>query len=233
MMSSAGKAFRAAFPHTIPVMTGYVFMGMAFGILLESKGYGILWAFLMSVFIFAGSLQFVAAGLLAGGFHPLQAALVTLMVNARHVFYGLSLLEIFRGLRKTKLYMIFALSDETFSLLCSAEPPPGVEKNRFRLFIALLDHAYWVAGSVIGSLAGSALPFNTEGIDFVMTALFVVIFLEQWRNSSGRKSALLGLAAAGLCLWIFGAAWFVIPAMVLILLVLSGSWILGKGKTET
>jgi 4-azaleucine resistance transporter AzlC len=187
----------------------------------------------MSVFIFAGSLQFVAVGLLAGGFHPLQTALVTLMVNARHVFYGLSLLDMFRGLRKTKLYMIFALSDETFSLLCSAEPPAHVEKNHFRLFIALLDHAYWVTGSLIGSFVGSALPFNMKGIEFVMTALFVVIFLEQWRGSSDRKPALLGLAAAGLCLWIFGAAWFIIPAMVLILLVLSGSWVRDKKKAKT
>ncbi|MDR3200209.1 MAG: AzlC family ABC transporter permease [Spirochaetales bacterium] len=212
-------------------MTGYLFLGMAFGILLESKGYGILWALGMSVFIYAGSLQFVGVGLLAGGFHPLQAALITLMVNARHIFYGLSLLETFKGLRGTKLYMIFALSDETFSLLCSAEPPAHVDKNRFRLWIAFLDQAYWITGSLAGSLMGTALSFNPRGIDFVMTALFIVIFLEQWRTRGGRRPALLGMGAAALCLFIFGPRWFLIPAMALIFAALTAAWLRARIRT--
>ncbi|MDR1931776.1 MAG: AzlC family ABC transporter permease [Spirochaetales bacterium] len=223
------QALISAFPRTAPVLTGYIFLGIAFGILLASKGYGVLWALGMSVTVFAGSLQFVGAGLLAGGFHPLQAALITLMVNARHIFYGLSLLESFHGLRKTKFYMIFALTDETFSLLCTP-PPAHVDKNLFRLCVAILDHLYWITGSVIGSLMGRALPFNPRGIDFVMTALFTVIFLEQWRTRRGRRPALLGIAAAALCLFVFGSRWFLIPAMALIFTVLAAAWLSGRKR---
>jgi 4-azaleucine resistance transporter AzlC len=231
-MTQTSGALKAAFPRTIPVLTGYVFMGMAFGILLASKGYGVLWALGMSVTVYAGSLQFVGVGLLAGDFHPFAAALITLMVNARHIFYGLCLLEPFHALRGTKLYMIFALSDETFSLLYSVKVPAHVDKSRFWLWIAVLDQSYWVSGSVIGNLAGSALTFNPRGIDFVMTALFIVIFLEQWRARGGRRPALLGIAAALLCLYIFGPRWFMVPAMGLILAALTAAWLRGK-KTIT
>lgn len=230
MIQTSG-ALKAAFPRTIPVLTGYVFMGMAFGMLLASKGYGVLWALAMSLCVFAGSLQFVAVGLLAGDFQPLQTALITLMVNARHIFYGLCLLKEFGALRKTKLYMIFALSDETFSLLCSAQPPAAVEKSRFWLCIALLDQLYWIIGSVLGNLAGSVLPFNPRGIDFVMTALFIVIFLQQWRIRAGRGPALAGIAAALLCLFVFGSRWFILPAMGLLCTVLTGLW-LRRNKTS-
>jgi 4-azaleucine resistance transporter AzlC len=226
-MTQTSGALKAAFPRTIPVLTGYVFMGMAFGILLASKGYGVLWALGMSLTVYAGSLQFVGVGLLAGGFHPLQAAVITLMVNARHIFYGLCLLEPFRALRAAKPYMIFALTDETFSLLCSAKVPASVDKNRFWLWIALLDQAYWVSGSVIGSLAGSALAFDPRGVDFVMTALFTVIFLEQWRSRGARRPALLGIASALLCLRIFGSRWFIVPSMGLILAALGAAWVRG------
>lgn len=214
-------ALRAAFPHTIPVLTGYIFLGIAFGILLQSKGYGPVWALLMSLFIYAGSMQFVGVGLLAGGFQPLEAALMTLMVNARHIFYGVSMLEKFRDFGKIKPYMIFSLSDETFSLLCSATPPPGVSPKRFSFFIALLDQGYWVAGSVLGALLGSAIRFDTTGIDFVMTALFVVIFLEQWLTRRGRLSALIGVVVSVLCRLLFGAQWFIIPAMLLLVVTLT------------
>jgi 4-azaleucine resistance transporter AzlC len=227
-MTQTSGALKAAFPRTIPVLTGYVFMGMAFGILLASKGYGPLWALGMSLTVYAGSLQFVGVGLLAGGFHPLQAALITLMVNARHIFYGLCLLEPFHALRGTKPYMIFALSDETFSLLCSAKAPASVDKSRFWLWIALLDQAYWAAGSLVGSLAGSALCFDPRGIDFVMTALFIVIFLEQWRGRGGRRPALVGIASGLLCLRIFGSRWFIVPSMGLILAALGAAWFRGK-----
>jgi 4-azaleucine resistance transporter AzlC len=203
-------------------------MGMAFGVLLRSKGYGPPWALAMSFIIYAGALQFIGVGLLAGGFEPFQTALLTLMVNARHIFYGLCLLEEFRALRKTKLYMIFALTDETFSLLCSARPPAGVEKRRFRLCIAALDHLYWIAGSVLGNLAGTVLPFNPRGMDFVMPALFIVIFLQQWQTRSGRGPALLGIAASLVCLFFFGPRWFIVPAMALIPAALTAVWLREK-----
>lgn len=214
------QALKAAFPHTIPVLTGYIFLGIAFGVLLQSKGYGMLWAFSMSTFIFAGSMQFVAVGLLAGGFHPLQAALLTLMVNARHIFYGLAMLERFKDLRAEKPYMIFALTDETFSLLCSVQPPQGVDRGHFDLCIASLNHLYWITGSVIGALLGEAITINTTGIEFVMTGLFVVIFLEQWQSRKGRLPALIGLGVSVLCLVIFGADSFMLPTMGLLALLL-------------
>ncbi len=212
---------RAAFPHTVPVMTGYLFMGMAFGILLQSKGYGPLWAFCMALFIFAGSMQFVAVGLMAAGFHPVIALLMTLMVNARHVFYGISMLETFRRFGKAKYYMIFGLTDETFALFCSVKPPPGMNEERFFLSIAALDQSYWVAGCTLGGLLGTALPINVLGIDFVMTALFVVIFLEQWKQKQNRTPALIGLGVSILCRVVFGPQWFILAAMAVLVLVFS------------
>jgi len=210
---------RAAFPYTIPVLTGYLFMGMAFGMLLASKGYGALWACLMAVFIFAGSMQFVAVGLLAAGFDPLTSFLMTLMVNARHVFYGIPMLERFKHYGKAKYYMIFGLTDETFSLLVSTKPPPGVSEKWFYFSITALDHSYWIAGCTLGGLLGSALPINTRGIDFVMTALFVVIFLEQWKEKKNRTPALIGLGVSVLCRVVFGPQWFILAAMVVLVLI--------------
>jgi 4-azaleucine resistance transporter AzlC len=170
----------------------------------------------------------MGVALLAGDFQPLQAALLTLVVNARHIFYGLCLLEEFHALRKTRLYMIFALTDETFSLLCSVKPPAGVEKGRFQVCIAALDHLYWITGSVLGNLAGTVLPFSPRGMDFVMPALFIVIFLHQWRTRQGRAPALVGIAASLVCLFLFGARWFIIPAMALIPAALAAVWFRGK-----
>lgn len=226
--SSTLRTLAAAFPFTLPVLTGYLFLGMAFGILLQSKGYGVAYAALMSVCIYAGSMQFVAAGLLAGGFAPLQAALLTLMVNARHLFYGISMLDRFKDRGKAKPYLIFALTDETFSLLLSAQPPQGVDPSRFDLCVSLLDHSYWVAGSVLGALLGQALAFSTQGISFVMTALFVVIFLEQWQTRKGRVPALVGVGGAVLCRWIFGSEWFILPTMALLVAAL----LAGRGALE-
>ena len=221
-MDKTKKALKAAFPLTIPVMAGYIFMGIAFGILLESKGFGFGWSFLMAVCIFAGSMQFVAVGLLAGGFHPVQALAMTLMVNARHIFYGLSMLEKFGPLKlPLKLYMVFTLTDETFSLHCASKPPEGVDENRFRVCVAFLDHIYWITGCTLGGLAGAAFAFDTRGIDFVMTALFVTIFLEQWHTKHGRLPALVGVAGSAFCLLLFGPSWFIIPAMFLLVMVLT------------
>jgi len=217
----AKKTLKAAFPHTIPVMTGYLFLGAAFGILLQSKGYSHLWAGLMSVTIFAGSVQFVAVNLLTGAFSLLNAFFITLMVNARHVFYGFSMLERFQDTGKYKPYLIFALSDETFTLLYSAEPPEGVRRGSFYFCIALLDQLYWIAGSITGALIGSRLSFDVQGIEFVMTALFVAIFTEQCRVHHNRIPAVVGLAGSALCLLVFGPERFILPAMLVLVLVLT------------
>lgn len=213
------KAVKAAFPITLPVLAGYLFMGMAFGMLLQSAGYNALWAFCMALFIYAGSGQFLAVGILAAGFNPLLAFFMTLMVNARHVFYGISMLERFKMFGKAKFYMIASLTDETFALLSSSAPPAGVQAKPFYMAIAVLDHLYWIAGCTLGGLLGAALPINTKGIDFVMTALFVVILLEQWQQKGNRIPAVIGLSASLLCRFIFGPDWFILAAMAVLLLI--------------
>jgi len=211
------KALKTAFPYTIPVLPGYLFTGIAFGILLSSKGYHFAWAIAMSLFIYAGSIQIVAVNLLTSAFNPLNAFIITLMVNARHLFYGLSMLVRFRGTGKYKPYLIFGLTDETYSLLCSAEIPDGVDKDQVMFFITLINHIYWIAASAIGALLGSVFSFNTKGIDFVMTALFIVIFINQWRAQKNHVPALIGLGGSILCLLLFGPDSFIIPSMVLII----------------
>lgn len=214
-------AFLAAFPHTLPVFTGYIVLGAAYGILMDSKGFSIFWILLASVFVYAGSMQFVAVALLAVGFSPSNTILMTLMVNARHLFYGISMLGRYKGLGKFKPYLIFSLTDETFSILCSTEPPEGVDRKWFLFFISFLDHIYWITGSLLGGILGSLINFNTKGIDFVLTALFVVILINQWKSSKNHQPALIGIFSAILCRIIFGASHFIIPAMILILILLS------------
>lgn len=215
------KALRAAFPYTIPVLFGYGFLGTAFGISLCSKGYPFYLAILMSVIIFAGSMQFVAIGVLTGGFSIISTIIITLSVNARHLFYGLSMLDKFKDMGRKKPYMIFSLTDETYSLLCSLEPPAYINKNWFYFFIALLNQCYWIVGTAIGSIAGSIIPFDSTGIDFAMTALFVVIFVEQWESSKNHLPAITGLVVALICLIIFGPDNFIIFSMIGILVVLT------------
>ena len=215
------KAFKAALPYTLPVLMGYLFLGIAFGVLLSSKGYHVGWALLMSGAIYAGSMQFVAIELLVSPFNLGHTLVVTLLVQARHLFYGLSMLDKFKVSEILKPYMIFSLTDETYSLLCAAEPPEGVSKKWFMFFIALLDHSYWVVGCVIGNLAGTVFKFDPTGIDFAMTALFIVIFVEQWENSKQHTPALLGLGITLVSLLIFGAEKFMIFAMIGIFMALT------------
>lgn len=214
------KTLKQAAKATIPVMTGYLFLGVAFGILLQERGYNAWWALLMSGLIYAGSMQFVAVGLLAGPFSILQAVLVTLSVNARHLFYGLSMITRFKGMGKRKPYMIFSLTDETYSLLCAPLPAGVEDREGYYFWVALLDQCYWIAGSVLGGLCGRFLPFDSTGIDFAMTALFIVIFVEQWEAAKTHIPALAGVGISVLCLLVFGAERFIIPAMLLILAVL-------------
>lgn len=215
-------ALRAAFPATIPVLTGYLCIGMAYGLLMANAGYGIFWALLLSLLCYAGSMEFVAVSLLTAGFDPVQALLMALMINARHAFYGLSMLEKYRGTGWARPFLIFSLTDETFSLVSTLEPPDGVTRRDFYFWISLLDYLYWQMGSVLGALIGGLLPFDTTGLDFALTALFIVLFLEQWRKRENRPVALIGLGCTAASLAVVGADRLVIPAMVLILAVLLG-----------
>lgn len=208
---------KKAFIATIPVMTGYLVLGMGFGIVLSTKGLGFIWAIAMSVFIYAGSMQYAAIGLITGGASILTTALTTLMVNARHLFYGISMIDKYKNTGKAKPYLIYALTDETYSLVCSDESVNDIEnKNLYYFLVSFFNQIYWVVGSAIGGLLGEVLPFSTEGIDFALTALFVTIFVEQWLSVSDHKPALTGLSAAVVCLLIFGPDNFLIPTMILI-----------------
>lgn len=216
------KTIRTAFIDTIPVMTGYLVLGFGFGILLRSSGYGILLAFLMSLFIYAGAMQYVTVGLLTGGASVMTVALTTLMVNARHLFYGISMLEKYDGTGRFKPYLIFALTDETYSLVCVDNPNVRAEeRSRYFFFVSLLNHIYWVLGSVLGAVVGALISFNSEGIDFALTALFITVFIEQWLSTKKHFSAIVGVLVSVICLLIFGAEKFLIPTMLLIAIILS------------
>ena len=215
------RALRAAFPHTVPILTGFLFLGMTYGVYMASLGFSWIYPTLMALTIFAGSMEFVAANMLLGAFNPLQAFAMTLMVNARHLFYGLAMLDRFRGLGWKKLYLIFGMCDETFSVTCSVRAPEGVDEGWFMTFVTLLDQLYWVLGAALGGLCGMLLTLNTEGLDFVMTAMFVVIFLENWLKEENHTSSLLGLGLPLVCLVLFGAQSFILPSMAAILLALT------------
>ncbi len=215
------RALKAAFPKTLPVMAGYLVLGFGFGVLLTSSGYAFWWGLLMSLFIYAGSMQYVAIGLLTSGALLLSAALMTLMINARHLFYGISMLERYRGTGRKKPYLIFALTDETYSLVCHAQMPEGLDKGWYYFFISALNQSYWVLGSLLGSLAGELLAFDARGIEFSMTSLFVVIFTQQWLDARDKRPAVIGVACALACLLTFGREGFLLPAMGLIILCLS------------
>lgn len=214
------NAVRTAFLDTVPVMTGYMFLGFGFGILLYQSGYGVLWSFAMSLFIYAGSMQYMTVSLLTGGASLLTAALTTLVVNARHLFYGISMVDAYKGAGRRKPYLIFALTDETYSLVSQNRTPEGISRLGYCFLVSLFDQIYWVAGSVLGSLAGSLLPLNFEGIEFVLTALFVTIFVEQWLSTKNHFPAIVGVAATALCLALFGKEIFLIPSMIVIAAVL-------------
>lgn len=217
------RALRFAFPHTIPVLTGFLVLGVAYGILMSANGYGTLWSTLMSTIAFCGSMQYAAITLLTSAFDPFGAFIISIMVNARHLFYGLSMLSKYKGIEpKVKSLLIFLLCDETFSISSSVEPPPSVNKKYFYLCISLLDYFYWVAGTFLGGVLGSVIKINTEGLDFVLTALFVVLFLEQIKDRDGRISGAFGIGCTVICLLIFGAENLVLPAMGLILIALLG-----------
>ena len=214
------NAVRTAFLDTVPVMTGYVFLGFGFGIVMHQSGYGGLWPLAMSLFIYAGSMQYMAVSLLTGGASLLTTALTTLVVNARHLFYGISMVDAYKGAGKKKPYLIFALTDETYSLVSRSHAPEGMNFHTYCFLVSLFDQCYWVAGTALGTLASDLLPINYEGIEFVLTALFVTIFVEQWLSTKNHFPAIVGVAATAACLLIFGKDVFLIPSMCLIAAIL-------------
>jgi len=216
------RAVRAAFPATVPVMTGYLVLGLAYSVLMTTQGYGFPWPLLTSIFVFAGSMQFVGLSLLAAPFDFWQAFFLSVMVNARHMFYGISLLEKYKGTGKARFPMIYLLCDETFSLVSVLEPPEGVARKDYYLCISLLDYSYWLVGTTIGCIASNFVNFDTTGLDFALTALIVVLFLEQWKKVENRIASVIGVVCTALCLALFGAENLVIAAMVMILAVLMG-----------
>lgn len=222
------KTVKAAFPHTIPVLTGFAFTGIAYGILMSTKGYGPLWSTLMSAIAFCGSMQYVAVNLLVISFDPLQGFIMALMVNARHLFYGISMLKKYQGMGKIKFFLIYWLCDENFSLVYSVEPPRNIEKKWFYFYISLLNYSYWVISTLLGGLIGNLITFDTTGIDFALTALFVVIFLNGWKAKENRLPSVIGILCGVISLCLFGAQNFIIPAMILLLIVLS----VGRKKLE-
>lgn len=214
-----------AFRQSVPVMLGYIFLGIAFGLLLQDAGYSFWWALLTSVVIYAGSMQFVLVSLLAGGAGLVYTAVMTFFINGRHIFYGLSFVEKYKKMGKAYPYMVFSLTDETYSVLCGTKVPEGMDEDKVFFWISLLDQSYWVLGSVLGALAGSSIPFDSTGIDFSMTALFIVIVVEQWQGQKSHFAAILGMVCGILWLLILGPDRFILPALcscVIILLAVRG-----------
>ena len=208
------KTLKYAAMRTLPVLCGYLFLGIAFGLLLQEDGYDFRWALLISASVYAGSMQFVMLGFLGSGISLLSVALMTLSVNCRHIFYGLSMLSTYKGMGRAFPYMVFSLTDETYSLLISPEPIPSeLDEKRARLYISVLDQFYWVLGSVLGAALGQIIPFDMTGIDFAMTALFVVIFVDQWKGAKSHLPALTGGVCAVVSLLLFGTDAFLLPAL--------------------
>lgn len=215
------KSFRCAFPHTIPIFAGFLFLGMTYGIYMQVSGFSFWYPCLMSLTIFAGSVEFITVNLLLGAFNPLQALALTLMINARHLFYGISMLDRYKETGWKKPYLIFGMCDESFSINYTADIPADVDRGWFMFFVTFLNHLYWFSGATLGGIFGSLIHLNMEGLDFVMTAMFVVIFLEQWLKEKRHESSLIGLGVSLTCLILFGADNFIIPSMIAVLAVLT------------
>ena len=215
------KSLKAAFPHTVPILAGFLFLGMTYGIYMNVSGFNFVYPMLMSMTIFAGSVEFVTVNLLLGSFDPVQAFVMALMLNARHIFYGISMLDKFKGTGLKKIYLIFGMCDETFSVNYTADVPKDVDRGWFMFFVTLLNQIYGVAGATLGGIFGSFITFDTKGLEFVMTAMFVVIFLEQWLKDKNHFPALIGLGLSVLSLAVFGSSNFMLPAMFAILAALT------------
>lgn len=225
------KELKFAFKRTIPILLGYVTLGIAFGILLQQAGFGWLWALFISTVVYAGSMQFVMVTFLGGGISLLSVILMTLSVNSRHMFYGISFIEQFKTMGKARPYMIFSLTDETYSLFCGTRIPSSLNEKKVMVLMSSMNQCYWIIGSVLGNLIGNIIPFDTTGIDFAMTALFVVIFTEQWLSADSHIPTFIGLFSGILCLIIFGPGSFVLPSLILAVALLAG-WTVKTEKEE-
>lgn len=230
-MNTVKQDIKKALKATFPVFSGYIVLGFGFGLVLHGKGFGIIWALCMSAFIYAGSMQYVAIDLLSGGASVITMAITTILVNARHLFYGISMIDKYKESGRFKPYLIFALTDETYSLLCTQEETDE-SSHRYRFIVSLFNQIYWITGSVLGAAIGSAFDFSPKGIDFALTALFVTIFVEQWLSSKDHTAAVIGVAVSVLCLIIFGADSFLIPTMLLITLCLTLLRVIRKRKGD-
>lgn len=217
------RAAYVAFPHSLPILAGYGFLGLTYGICMSVNGLHPLYTFFMCLFLYGGSTQIVGVSLLTAAFDPVNAFIITFILCARHIFYGISMLENYRGMGLKKIYMIFGMVDETFSINYSAQPPADVDRGWFMFFVTLFNQIYWIIGSTAGALFGAMIKFSTEGIEFVMTSMFVVIFIEQWKKDKNHISAFIGLGVSLICLLIFGADNFIIPSMAGIFAVLTFS----------
>ena len=222
------KALKAAFPHTLPILTGFCFLGMAYGIYMNVSGFSFVYPMLMSMLIFGGSLEFVAVEMLLSPFAPVSVFIMTLLIQARHIFYGIAMLDKFKGLGWKKFYLIFGMCDESFTVNCTVTPPDDVDRGWFMFFVNLLNQIYWVVAATAGALLGYVIHFDTTGIEFVMTALFVVMFLNQWEESKDHLPALVGLIWSAICLLIFGSSNFIVPSMIFIIVCFTAERKLSK-----
>ena len=232
MKESVGKTFKLAFQASIPVMAGYVVMGIGFGVLLASHGYGPLWALAMSLLMESGSMQFVGIDLLAGGASVISTAIMTVMVQIRHIFYSVSMVGTYRNFGKKKWYLAGTLTDETYALLCNLDLPEDVDKERYCLLVSALDHFYWIIGGLIGNIIGISVDFDFTGIDFAMTAIFITIATDQWMKNKDHRPAIIGFVASLGCLIAIGPDNFLIPTMILITLALLVMRKIGGGEHD-
>ncbi len=214
-------ALKAAFPHTIPILTGFTVLGIAYGIYMKVSGFSVLTSICISLFVFGGSLQFLMVPMMLAPFAPVATFVMALLVQARHLFYGIAMLEKYKNMGWKKNYLTFALCDESFSICCTAEPPEGVDRGWFYFFVTALDQSYWVIATTIGGLLGSMINFDTKGLDFVMTSMFTVILVEQLKKEKQYYTTLIGLVCSVGALLIFGPNNFLLPTMISMLLLLT------------
>lgn len=215
-----GKTVKAAFVKSLPVFAGYIVLGIGFGVLLGKAGYGLIWALVMSVTMYAGTMQYVAVTLLSGGASLISTAVTTLLVQARHLFYGISMIDKYKGAGWKKVYLAFSLTDETYSLLCDGHYPERHNPHWYRFFVSLFNQSYWIVGCLIGNFLGTNVPFNSKGIEFAMTSIFVTVFVEQWKSTKNHLPAIIGVVCTAVCLAVFGSEDFLIPSMIAITVLL-------------
>ena len=213
------KSVKEALKDSLVIMPGYIVLGIGFGVLMTSKGFTLLHSFLMALFIYAGSMQYVGVELLPLPASYLNVFIMTIMVNIRHLFYGIGMLSRYKVLKKHKIYDIFALTDETFSIVCSKNMK-GLSREDYYFCLSLFNQLYWITGCVLGSVLGDILPIDFTGIEFSMSALFIVIVIDQWEKNKDHTPVILSFIISIVCLRCFGRDNFLLPCMVCIIVML-------------